>query len=93
MNTFLIFAPGDIPRPFLEEKVSDAPRDFSLCRESIVAACRGARSVDSELLVFKMENVLDTGAEDCCIAKLSDGEESGGSTIFDTLINGEDEVR
>lgn len=70
-NTFLILVPGDIPRRFLEEIASDAPSDCSLCRESIEAACRGARSIDSESLMLEMGSVVDLAAEDCCAEKLS----------------------
>lgn len=53
VKTSLIFAPGDIPRPFREVS-------FSAWRASNVAAFRGARFVVEEVLL-DMGNVADLG--------------------------------
>ena len=88
VKTFLIFAPGDIPRRPLEATASGALRDCSLCCRLFVATFRGARSNDSEASVFEMGNVVDFGP-DGRMEESFDCEETSGSTTSESLPKGE----
>lgn len=80
VNTFRNFAPGDIPRRFLERTASGTPRGSSLCCKLVAAAFRGARSIASEPLLFEMGSFAGFVVKDCRVERLFGRGELGGST-------------
>lgn len=71
VNTPLILVPGEIPRAFLEVASSAALSEISLCREPIVAACRGARLVPVEESLLGVGDVVVFWAWEDLVVKLS----------------------
>lgn len=94
VKTSLIFAPGDMPRPFRDPAASDVLRDLSISRESSVAAFRGARFVIGDVVTELTESgkVVDFWYPGGWKAGSSRWETVDGSTALD-LINGDEEVR
>ena len=84
VKTSLIFAPGDIPRPFLEVS-------FSAGRTSRVAAFRGARFV-VEGVSLEMGKVVDLWYSGGWNVEISVWEVFGALMVFE-MINGDVEVR
>lgn len=93
VNTSLILVPGDIPRLFLEAAVSAGLSNVSLCRESNVVACCGARFVPGGRLLLATGNVVDFCARTGGAGKLSNWKLMGGSIRVEVLINGDEDVR
>lgn len=91
-NTFLILAPGEIPRRFFEAICPGALRDCSLCCESTVDACRGARSDNSVDVLCSMGNVVDFKADEDLVEKPSARVEISGSVTLEVLISGDEDV-
>lgn len=93
VKTSLILVPGDIPRPVFEAADSARLSNGSLCRESNVVACCGARFVPVGRLLFAMGNVVDFCARDGCAGKLSNLKLTAGSFGLEVLIKGDEDVR